>query len=342
MKDPWLIGTSLFLIVFSILILRSISPSLFPIYFVYLVLGVLVFMVFSKIGFDIWTIFDKHFYVASVIFLALPLLIGEVTRGAVRWLQVGALTVQPAEIVRPFLILFFAQFFYEEEVTIKRIVLGLILFLLPFFLIVVQPSLGVAILTAIGFLGVILASPINKRNLVITILVFALALPSGWFFLAPYQRERVAVLFDPNRDPFGAGYNSIQSMIAVGSGKIFGRGLGEGIQTQLKFLPERHTDFIFASISEELGFIGAVLILLGIFLVLYRIVLVVENAKTPQGRALASGVFLSLFAQTLVHIGMNMGIFPITGIPLPLVSAGGSSLLSTMIALGMVVSAKKV
>jgi len=165
--------------------------------------------------------------------------------------------------------------------------------------------------------------------------------PFLWLILAPYQKARVMALVSPVADPTGAGYNSIQSMIAVGSGMISGRGLGEGVQTQLAFLPERQTDFIFASIAEELGFVGAGLVIGLSFFVLYRIVVIVENAGSPVARAFAAGVFTTFFVQILIHIGMNMGLLPITGQPLPLISAGGSSLVATMATFGMLVQVKR-
>lgn len=341
MKDPLLLVGIFFLVTFGMVVLSSISPFLFPNYFIYIFLGVLAFLVFSRTDFDLLLVFNKYFYVFSILFLILPLLIGQVTRGTVRWIQIGALTIQPAEIVRPFILLFFARFLYEKELTLKRIFKSLILLFFPLFLILIQPSLGVTILTAIGFLGVLVASSIDKKKILFFALVTLAVLPLGWFVLAPYQKERIQTFLSPEKDPFGSGYNSIQSTIAVGSGKMFGRGLGEGVQTQLSFLPERHTDFIFASIAEELGFLGATLVLIGVFFVLFRVTKIVENSKGPEARAFTSGIFLTFLVQSLIHIGMNMGIMPVTGLPLPLVSAGGSSFLATMIALGMVYSAKK-
>ena len=271
----------------------------------------------------------------------MPIIIGQVTRGTIRWLSFGALNVQPAEIVRPFILLFFAKYLYEKDLTFKRILTTFVLLVIPLFLILIQPSLGVTVLTAAGFLGVLLASDVDKKKIGIFFLGVLLLMPVGWFVLAPYQRARIGVFLSPQKDPYGAGYNSLQSMIAVGAGKWTGRGLGQGVQTQLAFLPERHTDFIFASIAEELGFVGATLILAGVFFVLWRITKTIDNAQGAEARAFASGIFLTLFLQTLVHVGMNMAIFPITGVPLPLVSAGGSSLVATMISLGMVWSARK-
>ena len=159
--------------------------------------------------------------------------------------------------------------------------------------------------------------------------------------LAPYQKQRVMSFLDPQSDRYGAGYNSIQSMIAVGSGRWSGRGLGEGVQTQLAFLPEKHTDFIFASIAEEMGFTGNILLILGFFVFFWILTKYLEKAKNPTARAYISGLFLVLFAESFVHIGMNIGMLPITGVPLPFVSAGGSALLGTTMSVAIAMNAKK-
>jgi rod shape determining protein RodA len=199
----------------------------------------------------------------------------------------------------------------------------------------------VSILTIVGFLGVVLASTIKKKYLLVGALLFLLAVPVSYQFLASYQKQRIQSFINPSIDPTGAGYNSIQSMISVGAGKFFGRGLGKGVQTQLAFLPEKHTDFIFAATAEELGFFGSTVLLVVIFLFLLRITKIAELSKGPTERAFISGVFLVLFVESIVHIGMNMGLVPITGVPLPLVSAGGSSFIATMIAVAMVMNSKK-
>ncbi|KKU02897.1 MAG: Cell elongation-specific peptidoglycan biosynthesis regulator RodA [Candidatus Woesebacteria bacterium GW2011_GWE1_45_18] len=173
------------------------------------------------------------------------------------------------------------------------------------------------------------------------VLAFVALSPLFWQIMQPYQRERILTFVNPESDPYGAGYNALQSMISVGSGRLLGRGLGKGVQTQLAFLPEKHTDFIFAAVGEELGFLGAGLLLLGGFFILSRLVSIVENASSPAGRAYVSGFFLTLLVQTFVHVGMNVGLLPITGVPFPLVSAGGSSLLGTFIGLGIAFGARK-
>lgn len=341
MKSIGLIIAVVFLLLFGIVILRSVAPGVFPLYFIYLVVGILLFFLFSKIDFEIISLFSTQLYIGSIVFLLLPLIIGQVTRGVIRWIPIGGLTIQPSELVRPFLLLFFADYIYKKRLDRKRAIYLVLLLLFPAFLILVQPSLGVTVLTVVGFAGVVLASDFNKKLLIPASLAILLLIPVGLLILAPYQRSRIEAFLYPEKDPSGAGYNSLQSMISVGSGKLWGRGLGEGVQTQLSFLPERQTDFIFASVAEELGFVGAVFLLAGSFFLLFQIQKTSTSARSPAARAFVSGVFLTLFAQTMIHIGMNMGVFPITGVPLPLVSAGGSSLMATMVTLGMVVGAQK-
>lgn len=341
MRDIFLVTAIAFLVALSVFILKSIAPFLFPFYFVYIAVGVIAFLIFSKIGFEVTSIFSKHLYIFSIFLLILTLIIGRVTRGAVRWIPIGAFTLQPAEIVRPFLLLYFAGFLTKKAVNFKRFLYALILLVIPSFLILVQPSLGVTVLTVVGFLGVLLATDFNKKYILGGTIGILLLLPVVWLIMAPYQRQRVVTFLDPASDPLGAGYNSLQSTIAVGSGKLTGVGLGRGIQTQLSFLPEKQTDFVFAAVGEELGFIGVILMLSAIFIIFWRLTFYMENAVSPAARAFVSGLFLTLLAQVFVHVGMNLGWLPITGLPFPLVSAGGSSFLATMIGLGIAVGAYK-
>ncbi len=341
MKD-WLLNVCIFLLVgTSLFILKSIAPSLFPSYFIYIIIGIIIFWFFSQIGFEVVSVFSTHLYIISVILLLLTLVIGQVTRGTIRWIPIGSLSFQPAEIVRPFLLVFFATYLTKGELSFNRLIKAVLLLALPSFLILVQPSLGVSILTVAGFFGVLLACDFNKKYILGGILTFLVLIPVFWFVMQPYQKQRVMTFLNPTTDPLGAGYNSIQSTIAVGAGKLFGRGLGKGVQTQLAFLPEKHTDFIFASTSEELGFVGSLILIVGTFLILYRLTVYMENSVGHAGRAYLSGFFLTYLVQVIVHIGMNIGLLPITGLPLPLVSAGGSSFLATMLGLGIAVGAYK-
>jgi rod shape determining protein RodA len=342
LSKDWILNLSIFLlIVLSVFVLNVISPSLFPSYFVYIVLGLIAFWFFSQVGFNSSRVFAKHFYVLSIILLLLTLVIGRVTRGTIRWIPIGSFSFQPAEIVRPLLLVFFADILTQKTLTSKKLWQAIALAAFPAFLILVQPSLGVSVLTVVGFFGVLLASSLNKKYILIGAIVVLAAVPVFWQVMRPYQKERVMTFLEPQRDPLGAGYNSIQSMIAVGAEELFGRGLGRGVQTQLAFLPEKQSDFIFAATSEELGFLGAMFLIGVTFLVLWRLTVFMEHSESPTGRAYLSGFFLTYFFQVVIHIGMNLGILPVTGIPLPLVSAGGSSFLGTMIGLGIALGAYK-
>lgn len=340
--DGILIFTIGILILIGIIVLRSIMPSLFPNYYIYPLLSFVVFCFFVKIDFDIFTAFAPHLYFISILLLSLPLIIGQVTRGSIRWIPIGLIAIQPSEIVRPFLLLFFAKYLTSQKPDFKHSFKLIGLVFIPLFLIVVQPSLGVTTLTAIGFFGVLFASNVDKKFFLIAGLLMLALLPLFWFILAPYQKLRVMTFLDPMSDRYGAGYNSAQSMIAVGSGKFLGRGLGEGVQTQLRFLPEKHTDFIFASIAEELGFVGNVLVLAGECIVFWCLIAIIERVKNPTARAYVTGIFFVLFAETFIHAGMNMGLLPITGVPFPFVSAGGSALMGTMMSIAIAVKAGKV
>lgn len=342
MKFDGLLAFPIFLcLIFSIIILNSISPVIFPSYYWYFIFGIITFFFFSLFDFEVISAFSKFFYVGSIVLLLITLIIGQVTRGTVRWIPVGSLSIQPSEMVRPFLLVFFANYLTEKKLDIKRIINAILLMILPLFLILVQPSLGVTALTAIGFFGLFLSADINKKSVLILIITVLTLIPIVFILLAPYQKQRITSFLDPSKDPLGEGYNAIQSTISVGSGKLLGRGLGRGVGTQLLFLPEKQTDFIFASVSEEMGFVGATVLLILTVFILFRVISYTEKTINIPARAFLAGVFLTLFAQIVIHVGMNMGLFPITGVPYPLVSAGGSSLLATMTALGIVVGTKK-
>lgn len=334
-----LVGVSVFLVVFSIIILNSIASFLFPAYYFYVFLAVIVFVIFYFIDFDILEIFSKHLYLLSIVLLLLPIIFGQVTRGAMRWVEFWGYTVQPSEIVRPFLFLFAAvQISKLKKLDIKSFVNVFLMLLFPLILIFFQPSLGVTLITLTGFFGAFLSRNIPIRYVVLLLIFGVLSLPIFWFILEPYQKDRVLAFLNPWLDPLGRGYNSIQSIISVASGEIFGRGLGRGVQTQLAFLPEKHTDFIFAAIGEELGFIGSFIILLSFSLFFWLVIRIQNTVKQISRKCFAGAVFTSFFAQSFVHIGMNLGLLPVTGLPLPLISAGGSALLGTSIILGMLMS----
>jgi len=339
----WLIFfLALILALLGLVVLKSIAPSLVTQQIVWLVLGLVFFFVFSQIDYRRYPRFAWIFYFSSIFFLLLTFIFGRAIRGSVRWLEIGGFGLQPSELVKPFLILFFASFFAsEEEMNLKRILTGFGLLLPPFLMIFFQPDLGSSLVVLFFWLGIVLAKGMKGKWLVLSSVLFLLIVPLVWFFLKDYQKQRLLTFLNPQIDALGSGFNVIQSMIAVGSGQFLGRGLGRGTQSHLSFLPERHTDFIFASLAEELGFVGSFLLLGLFFLLLWRILNLARNSRDQLSFLIYIGVFTLLFSQILVNLAMNLGLLPVTGITLPLISYGGSSLLSTMIALGVVVGIGK-
>jgi len=343
--DP-LIPLCLFVIAsLGLATIASLAPDLFFHQLLFLVVGFFLFLVFSRIDIRVFESLAVPLYFASIFFLGLTFLVGQVTRGATRWIQIGGFTVQPSELVKPFLILF-ATFLLVKEESQKwpRILTVFVLLSIPILLVFKQPDLGSSLVMISSFLGILLASGVALNLLLATFFVVIGFFPLIWHFLADYQQARILTFLNPQLDPLGAGYNLLQAVITVGSGRIFGRGLGRGTQSHLAFLPEYQTDFIFASLSEELGFIGASVLLFFYALLLLRILKVAQSSSSAFGRLICLGVFSMIIFQVFVNVGMNMGIAPITGITLPFVSVGGSSIVSLMICLGLVeavVSSKK-
>lgn len=325
------------LFVFGLMIIRSVAPQFFLPQLVYAFLGLIIFFLFTQLDYRIFPKLGGIFYSTSVVALILTFIFGAVTRGSVRWLQIGSFTLQPSELVKPFLILSFAWFLQTRPISnFQSLISNLLLFILPVWLIFSQPDLGSSLVVALFWLGLAFAAGIPSRLFAFGGLALAIFLPLGWFVLQPYQKARIFTFLNPFSDPLGAGYNVIQAMIAVGSGQIFGRGLGRGTQSHLRFLPERHTDFIFASLAEELGFLGALGLILIYGFLLWRILKIARKTGNQFASLVCLGVFGMLFVQVFINIGMNLGLVPITGITLPLISYGGSSLIATMVSLGMV------
>lgn len=267
---------------------------------------------------------------------------GENIRGSVRWIDLGFFNLQPAELAKLGIVIITAKFLDETGEKLKDfryVLLSAVYVAIPTILILIEPDLGSSLVVFFTWFAMLMFSRIKKRQLVVLIAVGLVFAVLAWFFvLHEYQKQRVFTFIDPNLDPQGQGYNVLQSIIAVGSGGILGRGVGRGLQSQLKFLPERQTDFIFASTAEELGLIGSLVIVGLFFLLLQRILRACKTSRDNFGMYLSLGVFFMLFFQIIVNIGMNIGIMPVTGIPLPLLSYGGSSLLTTLLSLGLIQS----
>lgn len=298
--------------------------------------------------FFVGTLDYRHFARMStpLYFLMLAILLGVLffgseIRGTVGWLTFAGFQIQPVEFAKLVLILFLASFISKKRSELgewTRLIASLFLSALLILLVLRQPDLGSSLVLAFIWLSMILVSGIRwKHFFVLGVLGIALVATS-WFFLADYQKARLETFLNPELDPRGSGYNVLQSMVAVGSGGISGKGIGHGSQSQLNFLPEKHTDFIFAVISEELGLIGAGLVLFLYGLFLFRIMRIAEMARDNTGYLIAVGILALFFVHILVNLGMNMGFLPVTGLPAPFLSYGGSALLAFFLALGFLLS----
>ena len=337
--DFWLFIPACILTFLGTLVLASVSASDFPEQFFHLFLAFGVFFIFASIDVSFWRGFAPLMYGFSVFLLGATFLLGSLTRGSVRWISFGPFNLQASEIIKPIFVVFFSWIVARGE---RNRFLYALLFGLPIlFLILIQPDLGSAIVIGAGTIGVIFLGGVSLRLIIGLAVLFAAVLPLFWRFLVDYQKDRILSFLNPSLDPLGAGYNVLQSIIAVGSGGLWGRGLGQGTQSQLAFLPERHTDFIFAALGEELGFLGSVVVILCFMVILARIIFKASYLKDTFERSVLGGIFFVLFVQTVVNVGMNMGVLPITGVPLPFVSSGGSSLLAMSALLGMASSITK-
>jgi rod shape determining protein RodA len=324
------------LLTLSLLTLFSIAPSYFRSQLIFIIISLPLFVIASYINYQTYKKFSFLLYILAVLLLLLTLILGTVTRGSTRWLEFGSLRFQTSEFAKPLLILFFSSFLTNKSFTkIKNLVLYLLLVAVPVFLVINQPDLGSAVVLSTISLSFLIAKGIPGKWLIAIVLVMFMGIPIFWNLLQDYQKSRITAFLNPQQDPLGAGYHLIQSMTAVGSGRVFGKGLGKGTQSQLRFLPERHTDFIFASLAEELGFVGAVFLLICYFILLFKLLKTAHNSKNNYASLLSVGFFILFLVQILINTGMNLGLLPITGVTLPLVSSGGSSLLSMIFSLGI-------
>lgn len=301
--------------------------------------GAAAYLFFSFFDYHTLAKTNKILYVVFIILLVYLLIFGSVVRGGKRWINIGFFGIQPAEFVKIVVILGLARLLYLKRGQINswnRIAWSFAYAALPAALIVKEPDLGSALVVLGIWAGILLISPIKKKFLAILFIVFLAAGGVTWkYLLQDFQKARVMVFLNPELDPKGKGYNVKQAIIAVGSGQLLGRGLGGGMQGQHKFLPEQQTDFIFAAGGEEIGFIGTLTLLALYYFLFTRLLKIMRKAKDDLGMYIAGGVFFLLFSHVIINIGMNIGLLPVTGIPLPFFSAGGSSLIVALIGLGI-------
>ncbi|MBA3679523.1 rod shape-determining protein RodA, partial [Candidatus Saccharibacteria bacterium] len=285
--------------------------------------------------------YSTFLYVVMVGLLLLVEVFGASRLGATRWINLGFFQFQPSEFAKLALTIVLAKFFassYDKSDKFKYLVISLLYLLPPLILVLAQPDLGTAMVLSAIWLVMALTSRIKKRYFVILIVVAALAIPIIYPRLAPYQRQRITTFMNPAANPSGTGYNVNQAIIAVGSGGIFGQGLSSGSQSQGNFLPSQHTDFIFAVLSEKLGFLGALVTIILYSILVIRAIWIARNANDRFGTFLAIGIATMFAFHVVVNIGMNIGILPVTGIPLPFISAGGTSMIISLLSVGILES----
>lgn len=288
------------------------------------------------------TVFNSGYVLYSVLLVGLVgvELFGSTEMGAQRWLDLGIVKLQPSELMRIGSVLALAKFYqsvYIEDVSkIRFLVIPIILILAPAVLVYRQPDLGTSILLMVTGVSVLFLAGVNIRYFLAATALLLASMPLVWGQLKEYQQNRILTFFDPERDPLGAGYHIIQSKIGIGSGGLSGKGFGDGTQSRLNFLPEKHTDFIFTIYAEEMGFFGT-LVLVALFAsLLIAIYLVTREVKTQFSRLLVAGLAVSIFLYIFVNLAMVMGIAPVVGVPLPFVSYGGTSLLTFAITIGLI------
>jgi rod shape determining protein RodA len=293
--------------------------------------------------FDYRKLVERAFvlYILALLVLAGVLIFGSEVNGSKSWIHVGGLTFQPSEFTKIVVLLAVIRLISdsrEEYLTHRRLMNVGVVCLIPILLIILQRDLGTAIMFVPVVGGILLAAGVRRRLLIGVLVVGLVSTPLVWLGLKDYQRQRVLVTLDPGRDPLGIGYQTRQAQIAIGSGGLLGRGIGEGRQSQLGFVPESHTDFIFALLAEETGFLGAASILLLYFLLLSRLITIGVEAKDRAGMLIIAGVVAFIFSHVLINVGMALGIVPPIGIPLPFLSYGGSSTLTAFAAIGLALS----
>jgi rod shape determining protein RodA len=340
--DFVMLGTVAVLTVISLFVISSASSD-DPLFYVkrqagWVAVSLVAFVITLSFDYHDFSRYAKHLYYLNIALLVATLLIGDVSKGAQRWLDIGPARLQPSEFAKLIIIITLANLLSQKAGQLLRLRDLVPVFIhvgIPMVLILRQPDLGTSLVFIAILLGMLFVAGIPWQIMAAILGSGAAAAPVLFHFLEDYQKRRLLVFMDPYADATGAGYHVIQSMIAIGSGRLWGKGLFGGTQNRLGFLPEQHTDFIFSVIGEELGFLGAAFILLLYLILIYRGVRAAGKARDDFGTLIITGVVTMFLFHILVNVGMTTGIMPVTGLPLPFMSYGGSSYLTNMIALGL-------
>lgn len=306
-----------------------------------------IFLMLAVAALDVRVLYNGAYFIFGGLLLLLlsVQLFGDVTMGAKRWLDLGIVTVQPSEFIRLGMILALARFYqsiHQDVVShFQNLFVPALIILVPVMLIINQPDLGTTIMLAVSGIGVLFLAGLNWRYFAVGAVAIVATVPLVWQRLLDYQKERVLVFLNPERDPLGAGYHIIQSKIGIGSGGMFGKGFSEGTQSRLNFLPEKHTDFVFTIYAEEMGFVGSVLLLVLFVLLLVQLAFIANQMRSQFARLVVAGIGFSLFVYIFINLAMVMGLAPVVGVPLPFISYGGTSMLTFLISIGVVLSLER-
>jgi len=338
-----------FLLLFGLLAIFSTSiegekgwPSNFHKQLIFILIGLMAFWWAAAVDYRSWKNYSGVLYFSGIVLLVLVLIFGKTIRGTAGWFSLGFFNIQPVELMKVFLIISLSKYFsrnYTGQVELEKFIRSFIYIAIPVFLAILQPDFGSAMVMVVIWLGLLLFSGMKLKYFAAIFLALGVTFLFSWnTFLKDYQKERVLTFINPQHDPLGSGYNVIQSLVAVGSGGIMGKGLGQGSQGQLNFLPEKHTDFIFASIAEETGLVGASIILSLFGVLFFRLHRTFHQSKDIFGKMLVGGVATMFFFHILVNIGMNLGIMPVAGLSLPFLSYGGSFVITCLFLAGLIQS----
>ncbi len=296
----------------------------------------------ATINIRFWYNSAYWFYFACLLTLLFVEAFGSVGMGAQRWLNLGIIRIQPSELMKVAIILALSRYFHripiEQIGRLQNLIIPAFLILVPVTLVLRQPDLGTALVLCAGGISIFFLAGVRLWLFILSGSSIIFTIPILWTTLRPYQKNRILTFLDPERDPLGAGYHIIQSKIALGSGGLWGKGIAQGTQSHLNFLPEKHTDFIFAMLAEELGFIGSISILALYFFIILIAFSTSIYCRHQFGKLLAMGVSVTLFLYIFINLGMVMSLLPVVGVPLPLLSYGGSALITSMFALGLLLS----
>ena len=342
----FLVCLLLIIFLFGLLSLYSVADANFNPWarnhLIRFVISAILFFIISVIDIKIILKLAYPLFFINILALVLIMFIGTETYGATRWIRIAGVSLQPSEFIKVSLILCLAKYYHSipiiEVSKVSRMIIPVIITLIPVGLVIIQPDLGTSIIILIGAGSIFWIVGISYKYFILAFLSACAAIPVGWQYLHNYQKERVFTFFNPERDPLGNGYHIMQSKIALGSGGFAGKGYLEGTQSHLNFLPEMHTDFIFTMYGEEFGFIGTFLLLiiyLSIILVSFNLA---TKSRSSFGKYLSCGLIFLFFSHVFINIGMVMGLLPVVGVPLPLISYGGSSMLATMIGFGLIMN----